>query len=233
MLKHMLSGTAIAVLVAANPALAQTQTPPELETPQAQEQMPETEGAEMRPEGDEALDTEAAEIEDEFDPETEAAEIEEEFDLETEAAELDADVDETVTTAERPTETFLTMQEDEDILASELMGVSVENTEGETLGSINDVVIHDDLGVKAVVIGVGGFLGLGQKHVAVNYDEIDRVRNDVGDITLVFAATTEELENAPEFQTLEDQIAEAEQEDMQMQQDMQMQPDAPAAPPPQ
>lgn len=211
MLKHMLSGTAVALLIAANPALAQTTG--QYEVPQAQEETEATEGL------------------DEFETDTGAAQIEEEFDPQTEAAELDAETDDMVTTAERPTETYLTMQEEDDILASELMGVNVENPQGETLGSINDVVINDELGVKAVVIGVGGFLGLGQKHVAVNYAEINHVRDEFGDITLVFAATEEDLENAPEFRTLQDQIAEAEQQEMQMQQDTQLQQDAPPPPP--
>jgi sporulation protein YlmC with PRC-barrel domain len=109
------------------------------------------------------------------------------------------------------------------------MGANVENPEGETLGSISDVVIHDEIGVKAVVIGIGGFLGIGQKKVAVNYEEIEHRRDEVGDVTLVFAATREQLEEAPEYQTLQDQIAEAETQQMDMQQDM-MQMEQPPAP---
>lgn len=139
------------------------------------------------------------------------------------SAAVDEEAEEQVTEAERPTETYLAMQEEDDLLANELMGANVENPEGETLGSISDIIIRDDIGVKAVVIGVGGFLGIGQKKVAVNYEEIEHRRDEYGDVLLVFAATREQLDDAPEFQTLQDQIAEAERQQMEMQQDQQMQ----------
>ena len=37
------------------------------------------------------------------------------------------------------------------------------------LGNINDLVLDDNGDVAAVVLGVGGFLGLGEKQVAVDY----------------------------------------------------------------
>jgi sporulation protein YlmC with PRC-barrel domain len=216
MMKTLLSGTAVALLLVANPALAQTTDEPNDDQVQIEAQDDQDEQDEF-----EALeeDTEAAEPDDIDDPETEAAEFEDD-ELDTDAAEVEADVDEAEVAEqpERPTETFLTMQEEDDVLASELMDAEVENPEGETLGSISDVVIHDELGIKAVVIGVGGFLGIGQKSVAVNYAEIERVR-DNGAVTLVFAATEEDLDAAPEFQTLEDQIAEAERQEMETQQE--------------
>ena len=206
MLKQMLSGTAVALLMVATPAMAQTAD--EAEEPQAEETAPEME----------MQDTETDALDDAPD---DAMDLDEELDTEDEAEAVEEDVvEEDVAEAERPEETYLSMQEEEDTLASELMGVDVENPQGETLGSINDLVIHDEIGVKAVVVGVGGFLGLGQKHVAVNYGEIEHSRDpDTGDVTLVFSATQEELENAPEFQTIEDQIAEAEQQEMEMQQE--------------
>jgi sporulation protein YlmC with PRC-barrel domain len=189
MMKTLLSGTAIALLLVANPAVAQTDTELEEDQVQVEAQEEPTDPAAV---DDPDEDTEAAEIEDLDEPDPEAAEVE-----------PDVDEPDVAEAPEAPTETFLSMQDEEDILASELMGASVENPEGETLGSIRDVVINDDIGVKAVVVGVGGFLGIGQKLVAINYEEIEHVREN-GDVTLVFAATREQLEDAPDFQTLQD-----------------------------
>jgi hypothetical protein len=58
-------------------------------------------------------------------------------------------------------------------LASNLIGGSVYNgtgPEAENIGKITDIVISDDGRVEAIVVGVGGFLGIGQKEVALQYD---------------------------------------------------------------
>jgi hypothetical protein len=58
-------------------------------------------------------------------------------------------------------------------LASNLIGGSVYNgtgPEAENIGKITDIVISDDGRVEAIVVGVGGFLGIGQKEVALRYD---------------------------------------------------------------
>lgn len=51
---------------------------------------------------------------------------------------------------------------------SDLEGKTVYGSEGENIGEINDVLISQNGSVNAVVIGVGGFLGIGEKDVAVN-----------------------------------------------------------------
>lgn len=239
MIKTMLSGTAVALLLAASPVLAQTTDQLEEEQVQTDTQTQEAPAIPEAPDADdETAEFDAPDADDdtaEFDapdaPDTEAAETEPLDAPDTGAAELDTDIDEAdvAEAPAAPTETFLSMQEDDDILASELMDANVENPEGESLGSIRDVLINDELGVKAVVIGVGGFLGIGQKSVAVNYQEIQEVREN-GEVTLVFSATRDQLDEAPEFQTLSDQIAAAEREQMEMEQQQQMQTDQPAAP---
>jgi sporulation protein YlmC with PRC-barrel domain len=50
---------------------------------------------------------------------------------------------------------------------SDLEGKSVEDANGESIGSIIDVLVNEQGEVIAVLVGVGGFLGLGEKHVAV------------------------------------------------------------------
>ena len=63
--------------------------------------------------------------------------------------------------------------------ASKLVGLSVYNDKNESLGSINDLLTDKDGNIKAVVIGVGGFLGVGEHLVAVPLDKIKFVNEPV------------------------------------------------------
>ncbi len=56
--------------------------------------------------------------------------------------------------------------------ASKLVGLSVYNYSNESLGSINDLLTDKSGNIKAVVIGVGGFLGVGEHLVAVPFDKM-------------------------------------------------------------
>jgi sporulation protein YlmC with PRC-barrel domain len=63
--------------------------------------------------------------------------------------------------------------------ASKLVGLSVYNDKNESLGSINDLLTDKNGNIKAVVIGVGGFLGVGEHLVAVPLDKIKFVNEPV------------------------------------------------------
>jgi sporulation protein YlmC with PRC-barrel domain len=56
--------------------------------------------------------------------------------------------------------------------ASKIVGLNVYNDKNESLGSINDLLTDRNGNIKAVVIGVGGFLGVGEHLVAVPFDKI-------------------------------------------------------------
>src|SRR5258706_5105812 len=56
--------------------------------------------------------------------------------------------------------------------ASKIVGLSVYNDNNESLGSINDLLTDKSGNIKAVVIGVGGFLGVGEHLVAIPFDKI-------------------------------------------------------------
>ena len=101
-------------------------------------------------------------------------------------------------------------------LASNLIGSNVYGSaaeDAEMIGDINDIVITPEGKVSSVIVGVGGFLGIGEKDVAVNYETIEWVERD-GDRWLVANMTREQLEAAPTFDrtTLypEDRTAEVE-----------------------
>jgi sporulation protein YlmC with PRC-barrel domain len=63
--------------------------------------------------------------------------------------------------------------------ASKVVGLSVYNGSNESLGSINDLLTDKSGNIKGVVIGVGGFLGVGEHLVAVSFDKIKFVSEPV------------------------------------------------------
>lgn len=56
--------------------------------------------------------------------------------------------------------------------ASKLMGLDVYNEANEKLGDVNELILDMSGKVTAVVIGVGGFLGMGEHDVAVSMDKL-------------------------------------------------------------
>lgn len=63
--------------------------------------------------------------------------------------------------------------------ASKVAGLSVYNDKNESVGSINDMLMDKSGAIKAVVIGIGGFLGVGEHLVAVPYDKVKFVNEPV------------------------------------------------------
>ncbi|QQN63149.1 PRC-barrel domain-containing protein [Bradyrhizobium diazoefficiens] len=63
--------------------------------------------------------------------------------------------------------------------ASKMAGVKVYNDANENIGSINDLLMDKSGNVKIAVIGVGGFLGMGEHLVAVPYDKLKFVNEAV------------------------------------------------------
>ena len=102
--------------------------------------------------------------------------------------------------------TYLTEQSKDQISADDYIGTTVYNSNNESIGEINDLIIEKNGGVVAAVIGVGGFLGIGEKNVAVPMSNIMVSQADDGsDIKLTTSETSDTLKNAPEFKTLDDQ----------------------------
>ncbi|MCX5515957.1 hypothetical protein C3941_05020 [Kaistia algarum] len=100
------------------------------------------------------------------------------------------------------TERFITLQAPDDWLAARLIGSTVYSPADDNLGDINDLVVASNGTVKAVVIGVGGFLGIGEKNVAINPTALERVA-DGNTVKYRLATTKEELTAAPEFKPLD------------------------------
>ncbi|MEA3535780.1 PRC-barrel domain-containing protein [Rhizobium sp. CC-YZS058] len=104
---------------------------------------------------------------------------------------------------------YLTEQGPEQISANTYIGQSVYTGNDESIGEINDVIFTKDGSVEAAVIGVGGFLGIGEKNVAVPLDKITvaEVPNS-DDMKLTTQETADSLKAAPEFKTKSAQMAE-------------------------
>src|ERR1700730_8617993 len=78
--------------------------------------------------------------------------------------------------------------------ASKVVGLSVYNDNNESLGTINDLLMDKSGNIKAVVLGVGGFLGVGEHLVAVPLDKIKFVDQP---IAYTGAANTSPNPNRP------------------------------------
>ncbi len=81
--------------------------------------------------------------------------------------------------------------------ASKLIGTTVQNDANESIGKINEVILGKDGKVAAVVVGVGGFLGMGEREVALNYDALRLTQDSNGKFRVVFNATKDSLKAAP------------------------------------
>ncbi|TCL62036.1 PRC-barrel domain-containing protein [Rhizobium sp. BK251] len=104
---------------------------------------------------------------------------------------------------------YLTEQSADQISANTYIGQSVYNANNESIGDINDLIMQKEGGLVAAVVGVGGFLGIGEKNVAVPMDKITVAQNTQdGTVKLTTSETADSLKAAPEFKTLEMQSAE-------------------------
>jgi hypothetical protein len=67
----------------------------------------------------------------------------------------------------------MTHQQPGQWLASKLIGTTVVGPNNESIGDVNDVLMERDGHAAAVIVGVGGFLGIGEKDVAISFDHIE------------------------------------------------------------
>jgi len=77
----------------------------------------------------------------------------------------------------------------------DIIGKTVYNDNNEKIGDVNDVIFSRNNSASFVVIGVGGFLGMGEHDVAV---PLSRIKHD-NDKLILAGATKEALKKMPEF----------------------------------
>lgn len=86
--------------------------------------------------------------------------------------------------------------------ASEIIGTQVLNTAGEDIGDVNELILSNDGKIRAVIIGVGGFLGMGERDVAVAFDSLKIARDKDNDEVITVDASKEALKSAPRWDRL-------------------------------
>jgi sporulation protein YlmC with PRC-barrel domain len=67
---------------------------------------------------------------------------------------------------------FIDKQATGEFRAPKLVGVGVYDSANKSVGKVSDLMLDKDGAVKAVVISVGGFLGIGSKYVAVPFSAV-------------------------------------------------------------
>lgn len=138
--------------------------------------------------------------------------------MDTKATDTDADTKATADTTAAPAVNDGTMltrpsvtregYEDADMAAvsqmtsDELEGTTVYGPKDENVGEIDNLIVGDDGKVEKVIINVGGFLGLGEKPVAVTFDELQVLKETDGDDYRIYIDSTEEnLKALPEYKS--------------------------------
>jgi hypothetical protein len=125
-------------------------------------------------------------------------------------------------------EAIIPEQTETQLTAEDLMGVPVVGPGDEEIGKVEDLIFDEQEKITGVVVGVGGFLGIGKKEVGLDWDQAKREEDqDSRTKRIVISLTKADLEAAPDFKTREEQ--KAEEEAAAAQQQLQQQP---AAPPP-
>jgi sporulation protein YlmC with PRC-barrel domain len=97
--------------------------------------------------------------------------------------------------------------------SSKLIGVNIYNEQNEKIGDINDIILDSAGKVDGVIVGVGGFLGMGEHYVMITMDKI-KFSNEAGKTTTgstssgskqwypdrgVVNANKDQLKTMPEF----------------------------------
>jgi len=78
----------------------------------------------------------------------------------------------------------------------QILGKDVYNDAGDKIGEVNDLIVTPSRSLSYAIVGVGGFLGIGEHNVAV---PVSKFKQQMGKITLP-GATKDALKAAPKFE---------------------------------
>jgi sporulation protein YlmC with PRC-barrel domain len=67
---------------------------------------------------------------------------------------------------------LMTQMQPDMMRGSKLMGTDIYGSDNQKIGDLDDVILDRQGKIQAIVIGVGGFLGIGEKNVAIPYDQV-------------------------------------------------------------
>jgi hypothetical protein len=102
------------------------------------------------------------------------------------------------------TPNFVAKQNQSEVLGTDFVGTQVLSKDNQAVGKIANLVFDQNGHIELAVIGVGGFLGIGEKEVAMPFDAL---KSETVNNKHVFSVdvTKEQLKAAPAFETLNDQ----------------------------
>ena len=100
--------------------------------------------------------------------------------------------------AEAPTTSPSTRGSTGELLASDVYKADAYDPSEHKIGKVTDLMIDTNGNVKGAIIGVGGFLGAGQKEVVIPFKEL-KVSTRDGKYWLVLNRTKDELKLAPAY----------------------------------
>jgi sporulation protein YlmC with PRC-barrel domain len=108
-------------------------------------------------------------------------------------------------TAEPEVSPFLVKQDASELLAANLIGQTVLDANNDSIGEVTDLITDKDGKIRAVLIGAGGFLGIGEKDLAIRFEDIKVARDENDDLIVKADVTKEMVAQAPDYQTLDEQ----------------------------
>jgi PRC-barrel domain len=106
-------------------------------------------------------------------------------------------------TAQTTAPTFVVSQPTGEMLGRLFTGALVKNASGETVADINDVVFSHSGQISTVVLGVGGYLGMGEKNVGVPFNALKFETGKDGARVILVTLSKEVLKDAPPFKPSE------------------------------
>jgi len=84
-------------------------------------------------------------------------------------------------------------------LASNVIGATVYSQDDQSIGDVNDIILSPEGQPSQVIVGVGGFLGMGEKDVVLDMSKLKMAATDNGNLKIIVQTTPEELKNMPAF----------------------------------
>jgi len=88
----------------------------------------------------------------------------------------------------------------EELTSENLTGAPVYDVNDEKVGDVNKLILSEDGKIKTSIIDVGGFLGIGEKPVAVDFASLQIVNDNNGDLRVFVDVTEESLKNMPRYE---------------------------------
>ncbi|MDF0599306.1 PRC-barrel domain-containing protein [Psychromarinibacter sp. C21-152] len=88
----------------------------------------------------------------------------------------------------------------EDLTADMLTGTRVYGPQEESVGEVAELVLSEDGAVDKAIVDVGGFLGIGEHRIAIDFEELQVIRDpDFGSVEVHVGASQDQLEERPEY----------------------------------